>query len=268
MKSAPTPPAPSYRNHRVFRSAQRLIASRPAPKHSPRRRLKFAAVAVALLLLVVLVREIDLPSPQPDSAQTKTPGTAAKSRTIPSTPTQPAPTQDRPANVSTSSKLPVSSSATAGSDFIAGSVAVFSSVEKPAVTAARDVDTWLMSPSDGVTLRGTLSSGSQTPIPVEIFLRRKDRRVSGVVRYLSFLGERVLANAVSGEINGRNLTLKETGRVWRFTNDPGRLVQPPEEIGREFAIVLPERSGPQTLFGTWSLGRQKGTLELSPAPQW
>lgn len=268
MKPAPTAPSPSYRNDRVFRSAQRLIASRPAPKRSPRRWPKFAVVAIALLLSVVLIREIEFPSPEPASGQTKTTGAAQKITSLAPSPTRPAATQDRPDTALPPSALPSPNLLTADPDLTAGRGAVLSSVEKFTVTAARDLDTWLTSPSEGITLRGTLSSGSHTPFAIEVFLRRRDRQVSGVVRYLSFLGERVLANAVSGEINGRILTMKETGRVWRFTNDPGRLVQSLEEIGREFAIALPERSGPQTLFGTWSLGLQRGTLQLSPAPPW
>ena len=268
MKPAHTPPAPSYRNDRIFRSAQRLIATRPVPKRSPRRWKKFAAAAIALLLSIVVVREIDLRWFQRASAETNPVDTTSRSRLSAPSPVRPLSIQDWSTPAVAPPNLPVTTEHANPPDRHAGPKTTSTAVEQNSSSPARDLDTWLTKTTDGVTLRGTLHAESIVPIPVEIFLRRKDRQVSGVVRYLSFLGERVLANAVSGEINGRSLTLKETGRVWSFPRNPENLVQPPEEIGREFAITLPTSSGPQTLAGTWSISRQQGTLQLSPAPRW
>ena len=267
MKPAPAPPAPSYRNERVFQSAQRLIASRPPPRR-PRRWPKFAGLLILLLSSVLLLRENFLPWSDRESGARTPPESDGQSRHRgASDPKRATAIPDRSALTSAADQ-PALTTATAGPDSVAGRRATALSVETTPLAAARDLDTWLTTTTDGVTLRGMLYAEARVLIPVEFFLRRRDRQVSGVVRYLSFPGDRVLANAVSGEINGRILTLKETGRAWSFPKNPDLRVQPPEEVGREFTITLSERFGPKTLSGTWSLGRQKGTLQLTPAPPW
>ena len=268
MKPTSARPAPLYRNDRVFRSAQNLIASSPAPKRSLHRWPKIAGLAIAVLSSVVLVREYSAPLSDARSSPLKSPGTMDQDRLRTSSPTPEAANREPSALDAAPSPLAVHATATAAPNPGADRPGIAIPVHETPFVAARNLDTWLTSTTDGVTLRGSLSADSLISLPVEIFLRRNDRRVSGVVRYLSVTGERVLANAVSGEINDRSLTLKETARVWEFTTIAGRTFQPPKEIGREFAITLPERSAPQPLYGTWSLGGQRGTLQLAPAPPW
>ena len=104
------------------------------------------------------------------------------------------------------------------------------------------------------TLRGRLNSdasSSAAPLEFELSLRRDASVLTGVVRYFSPEGGRVLAHAVRGEINAeRVVELRETSLVWRRSTPS---YSPPVlEPYRNFIFNLPAANTAGEFTGLWT----------------
>lgn len=228
MKAVTANPALRYRNDAVFRSAERLIASRPAKRRA--RWFVSALVAGAGLVLGGMFGTIVL----------------KRSRSTAST--------ESTAQAGDQLRPPPSS--------IFPPPAFGQWLLHPSLDGLDGSLTLATPPTLSLSLRGELRSRDAAPLGFELSLTRvadgKTRAITGTVHY--FAGKVLTAKyGVVGEIVGQTLRLHEVAWAGAHSN------LPPE---REFALEFPSTHGARQLTGTWTSGTERGTLLVPLPSLW
>lgn len=302
MKTSPGRPRSRYRNEAVFQSAQRLLSSpaplprpsSPAPSFSRARAFVLFLAAAALFATGIFVglRWRDAAPDElsasarpaeasPDSASAESASADALAPAAPSSDDTP----KDPASTTRQSKRP-----RPGGDPVAPSPAENAAPAPPsalAPTPARGgasilsagdaaTSTLVLTPvvlGAEVTIRGQLTSPSAPPLDFEFSLRRTNDSLTGVVRYLTPNGKRIVANTVKGEIaEGRHVELRETGTAWTVSGTSPKFLRE-FRPHRSFAFKLPAQADAKDVFpGYWSSYIQhdpaSGDLTLWFAAPW
>lgn len=293
MKTRSTRPV-GYRNEIVFRSAQRLARTRhTSPSAGPRPWRLLTLGACALFAAGLLIGLRWSRPERSETALTTAPAPAEELAPAESEP-KPAPTLSHPtasppdltAKVA-SKRLERSTSARYSAPDTLDQLESLDTASAPAragtptqqpdrpwtefahTTLAAATSTLVRSAD--LTLAGELRYADSTALLIEFELKRRDRGVTGLVRYLSPAGRRVAAHVIKGDLSDRTLELREVERAWISTPPTleSRLAE--RDFGRVFVFSLPAPASAPTsteLNGIWRLGALSGPLLLRFSSPW
>lgn len=265
MKAEREHPTARYYSETVFRSAERLAASRPVTKRSHRGKF-FAGGLVVGVLLGAGGRELWIrahpapatpPSETVSSAPTKPRAQVVTNSAQPALPPPPAAVATPPQigdAAAPAAEVDASPLSAPGAGNVAARTLPLSAEAKAAD------ESFAATIGSRVAWYGVMSS-SRTPMhTIEFSFGEKKSagpdRVSGVVR----LGS-VTANVVVGDVVNGAVVLRETEKIWTKT-DEVQAGDPLLQMGRKFSISLPDPTA-QELNGTWTLGDESGTVRLT-----
>lgn len=287
VKIATKRSASRYQNEVVYRSAERLMASRPAKKNRVPMRGVLLLVSLVMFAAGFVFRgflgvrdnaenqsggQIQTTAAVVETEFTlagKVRPVASQTKSVANTGMQPAGTQGarsaRPAGegsekeVEQAAVLPAPEGPGMGERAAARPVASVPVARETVIQTTTVVE---------LSLWGSMEGESMFYATFEFVLRRNGKAISGVVRYFNTAGDRVAAYTMAGEMDGRTITLRETGLAWTkrgFVNeyDPVRA-----GVARAFVFDLPEKVGDDSIPGTWTFGRRGGAMTLMPSPGW
>lgn len=264
---------PRYRNERVFRSAEFLLASHPkspARKLPPRLLIFVLGIACGLAVAWLLIRSQREPAAPIASAQTPdfTPYGPRKRLNIPlqgAGPTSGVDAARTPAAATGVAQEQSPAPAAPNETTVVGAPEKVSSPQASSVASASrnlagsapiNPSTILTRFTNHVKIRGKLLYGASEPRTVEFELhlvpgRKRGGSVEGSVRFLD--GPTPIA---SGRVNGSwtddRITLSEI---------IPRNVYP--QVRWVFFLELPENSDTNEIIGSWTYGALSGTLDLN-----
>lgn len=265
-----------YRNESVFRSAERLIASRPAGNSAPNPRwwLFTAGVGLGLVLALAVVLRVERAPvrigpavvttrlAEEPSRTEKTPPAPRATPLVTPAPLAPEAATTAPAR-SVAAENPPVPAAEAAPDPIQRS-APYVAEAKRSLAANKEAAyvSALFATLSDVTFRGELRAGKQEPRVVELQLRRfgDASEISGRIDYFE-QGARIASRTVQGALVERTLSLREVAPYGTATRDV--------PFGYRFAFTLPHRNATLTdVSGNWALGTRSGEATLRPILPW